>query len=211
MGKRKTAFYFAPSSARKFSSRERRLGTRQNKGYSNSLMISIPTELFYLGVIPSVANFLLDLHNSSDHILRLSTIAFCLPPSRFQVVARTYQANYDVFLLSANETMQDSQLEKLSTVFGSRSNVSIVRSIFLLQAYVAHQESGPLFSFFRLFLKPCNLRLPRDFGKCWKENLLKPMRHMFTIFNFMYLKQNYVCTRYKIESRLSYLEFDVLL
>lgn len=79
MGRRKTAFYFPPSSARKFSSRERRLGTRQNKRYSNSLMISIPTELFYLGVIPSVANFLLDFHNSLDHILRLSTIAFCLP------------------------------------------------------------------------------------------------------------------------------------
>ena len=43
MGRRKTAFYFPPSSARKFSSRERRLGTRQNKGYSNSLMISIPS------------------------------------------------------------------------------------------------------------------------------------------------------------------------
>ena len=62
--------------------------------------------------------------------------------------------------------MQDSKLEKLSTVFGSRGNVSIVRSIFLLQAYVAHQESKPFFSFLSLFLKPCNLRLPREFGKC---------------------------------------------
>ena len=32
MGRRKTAFYFPPSFARKFSSRERLLGTRQNKG-----------------------------------------------------------------------------------------------------------------------------------------------------------------------------------
>ena len=47
--------------------------------------------------------------------------------------------------------MQDSQLEKLSTVFGSTSNVSIVRSIFLLQAYVAHQESEPLFFPFSVF------------------------------------------------------------
>ena len=47
MGRRKTTFYFLPSSARKFSSRERRLGTRQNKGYPNSLMISIPNSFTY--------------------------------------------------------------------------------------------------------------------------------------------------------------------
>ena len=48
--------------------------------------------------------------------------------------------------------MQDSQLEKLSTVFGSRGNVSIVRSIFPLQSYGAHQESAPLFFPFPVFV-----------------------------------------------------------